>query len=154
MSAIIEPELENLANIHNFAALDLVHIKLLLPQSEIKTLEPGFDVKDLDGKKESEKSITLDGKQLPVYCFGPDLLIIQTIPDEYRVCAIVNSEKYCFGILCNQVITIEQSQLKFFSMPGCMHTVHSPLLALAQYEGQVICVSSTVYLAKYIHKNT
>lgn len=153
MSSIEVPEFNTLGNIKNFAFLDLVQIKLLLPQSEIKSIESGFDVKNIDDKKYSERSIKLDDKEFPVYCFSTDLSSMQYIPDEYRVCVVVQSDKYCFGVLCSQITTIEHSQLRFYPIPGCMHTEHSPIFALAQYERQVICISSALRLAKFMKTN-
>ncbi len=87
---------------------------------------------------------------MPVYCLSVQLEALRAIPDECRICVLLELEGGYFGLLCNEVTAIQHSQLRLHAVPACMHFPHTPIRALAVHEDQLLCVTTSTDLVNFI----
>jgi len=129
----------------HYAKLVMGDRGLLLPQHEVLSLEP---IQDLESAETDDNSqigcITLKGQQVPIYCLSRDLIPIREIPEDHRLCVLLQDELGAsFGILCHDVVTMESTKLRVIPLPECMRLPGTPIRALALDGEQIFCISSS-----------
>lgn len=132
-----------------YAALTVDSQKLLLPQSEIRALEP---VSDIDRRAKLPGTvgwIAIENKKWPVYSMGKDLAVLDGMPKTRRVCVLLNGGENHFAITCDTIGTVKSEQLIFHPLPVCMSTRNSPVLALAIWGTEVSCLTTASRLAAF-----
>jgi hypothetical protein len=83
-----------------------------------------------------------------LYGLDEDLnLLTQWLPN-YRIAILLKNANPVYGLLCEQVYTLERSSLSIHPIPAALNTQDSPLLALALYGQEVRCISSAKELGQ------
>jgi len=136
----------------HYAKLVMGERDLLLPQHEVLSLEP---IQDLESAKADGNNqvgcITLKGQQVPIYCLSQDLRPIKEIPEDHRLCVLLQDQHgVSFGILCNDVVTMESARFRVIPLPECMRLPGTPIRALVLDGEQVLCISSSNNLTALI----
>ena len=143
-------DVEIWTNRQHFAALSLDGLNLLLPQEDVRSVEPVLDVEPTTSQRTAGNWVDQEQKHWSVYCLTADLTPMGDLPVERRVCVILDHEAVRFGLSVEQVITLQQAQLSFFSLPHCMRLPGSPIRALACQNDTVLCVTTATDLADYL----
>lgn len=141
-----------LKQLHHYAALQLDGRRLLLPQSEVFSLEP---TQDLDASEADGVGIvgyiTLTGKMVPVYCFTRELVLSEIIPEVYRLCVLLQGQQgVLFGILCNNVTAIETANSQLLPVPNCMRLPNMPICSLLLSDEELICITTAANIEALI----
>ena len=135
----------------SYAILMFEDLHLVVPQGDVRTLEPISAVAPPEQDDATVGSIAFQGDAWPVYCLASDLQPLRTLPATRRVCALLDTGDRYFGLTCDQIRTLTNSAPRLLSIPPCMHTRDSPIQALALYEkGGLGCVTSAVQLADFL----
>jgi hypothetical protein len=133
-----------------YAVLRFADCKLLVPQREIRSLE---SVLDLVLEKElptTVGSMMFVGKAWPAYCLTSELAVIQELPSARRVCALLSQGSDSLALVCDQLEVLPQDSLNVQPLPACMVNPDSPVEALAIFQGNLGCITSTARLAAYL----
>ncbi len=154
MHAMPENSLVAPADTARFAALDLGHLSLLLPQHEIRTLETVLDVEGAGADTDAACWVGLDGERWPVYCLSVDLEALPAIPAERRICVVLHHKEGCFGLVCEQVGNLARNEFDLLAVPVCMRMPETPIRALAVQGEQVHCVTTSADLAGFLVERT
>ena len=123
-----------------YAVLTMDTLGLLIPQHQVHALEPGFDVQRSDGDEVGW--ITVTGTDSPVYCLSEDLRPIREVPAGRHICVLLDIGARLIGVLCDQVVMLEQAGLQILPLPGCMRTPGTPLHGLVLNGERVLCLTS------------
>lgn len=135
---------------HNrsYVFLSLGDRALLLPQSEIRSLESALDVRTEAPPANGVGWLSFENNDWPVYGFDKGLNPLSKLPSNQRCCALLSLEDGYFGLLCTNVATVAGSDLRVQSLPAAMSMPGSPLSGLAIYGDGVAVVSTTAALAE------
>ena len=123
-----------------YAVLVMDSLRLLIPQNQVQTLEPGFDVQHTDTG--GMGWITVAGARLPVYCLSEDLKPLRKVPASRLIFVLLDSGAGLFGVLCDEVTMFEQVAPEITPLPACMVGPDMPLRGLMLHGEQVLCVGS------------
>jgi len=142
-----------------FVVLVLEEIALVLPQHEIKALEPALDVKasilqTADANQASVAGeLALAEGTCPVYAFDADLRCLSTIPSPHRICAILHKgqqnhhEQY--AVSCVEVRLIARSKLALHEIPRLLKQ-KSPVKSLIVSDGQLLLGTTAAALFAHV----
>ncbi|QQS54784.1 MAG: chemotaxis protein CheW [Candidatus Competibacteraceae bacterium] len=128
------------------AKLTLGGYSWLLPQTEIRSLESLLDIDQEVQAPRSIGAIALGGEWWPVYCLSSELRLLPQLPDNRRICALLDNGADRFGLLCDQVETLAKAP-RLLALPACMGSPDSPVQALAPLDEGLGCVTDTEHLA-------
>jgi len=123
-----------------YAVLTMDHLGLLIPQHQVHALEPGFDVQRSQG--DGVDWIAVGGAPSPVYCLSADLMPIREVPAGRHICVLLDTGTRLFGVLCDQVVMLDQAGLEMLPLQGCMRTPGTPLHGLVLHGERVLCVTA------------
>ena len=123
-----------------YAVLTMDGLGLLIPQHQVHALEPGVDVQRSQG--DGADWIAVGGAPSPVYCLSADLKPIREVPAGRHICVLLDIGPRLFGVLCDQVVMLDQAGLDIPPLQGCMRTPGTPLHGLVLQGEQVMCVTS------------
>src|ERR1017187_1573009 len=143
-------QIKNQPGTDQSARLTFSGLHLILPQREIRMLESASAVDNRNAGALSAGWISYEQLRWPVYCISPQLTLLDTVPVERRVCALIKAGNDCMGILCDN-ISIEKAVEKWHDIPPSMILPDTPLLGLIVSEENVLaCVTSAELLAAYV----
>lgn len=125
-----------------YAAISVDTIRLFLPQNEIRSLEPAVEVNRVEPPMEGVGWIFFDGRDWPVYCLGSDLSPSDRLPAARRICVMLGVAQGYFGLMCDRLEVLSENRLQPVPLPAIMQSSHTPVQALALYEGTPGCVVS------------
>jgi hypothetical protein len=118
-----------------YAAISVGGTRLFVAQNEIRSLEPAVDL-DLDEPPLAGVGwITFGGCDWPVYCLAGDLSPSSELPVARRVCILLNAHQGYFGLMCDRLEVISENRLQPVPLQAIMRAAHTPVQALALYEG-------------------
>jgi hypothetical protein len=132
----------------HFAVLGFAGLQLLIPQSDIYSLEPAVDMTPCLEPIGSVGQIKQGAEVWSLYALSSDLSLLNSCPDSYRIAILLKNVKPVYGLLCEQVDTVTREQISIHSIPPVMHDKNSPLLALALYGEEVQYISSVTALSR------
>ncbi|MGZ8218964.1 hypothetical protein [Methylomagnum sp.] len=141
--------LEEIGPTGDFVCLDLGGTHWLIPQGDIHALEPVIDMAPA-GKSGAVGRFDQAGAEWPVYALSPDFELLPARPEPQRVAVLMRHRQRAFGVLCERVWVAERSRLTLHPVPPCMDRQPSPLLGLALWDGEVLCVSSAHALERWL----
>jgi hypothetical protein len=133
----------------HYAALSLGHLNVLLPRQELRTIEAATDILTASPPPRGVGWIELNRDRLPVYCTGPDLAPLSTIPVERRICVVLKSEIESFGLLCDEIV-LATTDVVITDMPIAMRLPGTPIVGLAHYANAIACVATAERLAAFL----
>lgn len=134
-----------------FIMLAFGGLQLLIPQSDIYSLEPTVDVTSTVTHNGSVGQLKQSGNAWSLYAFSSELSLLPSCPDSYHIAILMKNVQPLYGLLCEQVDTIDRSQISIHPVPAAMHPENSPLLALALHGQDVFYISSAIALSQLFH---
>lgn len=134
------------------ALLKIGGLNLLLPQSEIRTLESATDLEVAAPALHSVGWITYAQKRWPVYCLSAELALLEVTPVERRACAMLPIGAGYLGIMCDDMIIQKDFAAQQYELPVAMRLPDTPILHLVDYEQGIACVSNAMRLTAYIEQ--
>ncbi len=137
---------QSLEQCEYFACLSFAGIQLLIPQTDIYSLEPTVDITPAVVNN-SVGQLEQGGMQWTLYALSADLNLLNNCPDNYHI-AILLKNQPLFGLLCEQVASITHHELSLHAIPTAMQNPSSPLLALALMGEQLNYVSSAQAISR------
>jgi hypothetical protein len=130
----------------HFVAVYLEGKRFLIPQQDLRTLEPLADVDTAVAMPGAVGAIAFKGEALPVYGLPASLDGLHEQPDAGRICAILDAGTERFGLLCAEAVLLPAGNLDIKPVPAAMQRVGSALQGLAIHDGDVVCVTSAAAL--------
>jgi hypothetical protein len=127
-------------------------LNLLLPQGEIRTLEPVTQLDVLAPALHSVGWITYSQKRWPVYCLSEDLSLMAIVPPARRVCALMVLGTGFIGIVCDDMIVLKDFAAQRYELPVAMRLPGMPVLNIVAYEQGIACVSNARHFTSYIEQ--
>jgi hypothetical protein len=134
------------------ALLQIGGLNLLLPQSEIRTLESATDLEAAAPALHSVGWIVYAQKRWPVYCLSAGLALMDAAPPERRACAMLAMGAGYLGIMCDDMIMQKDFSPQSYELPVAMKLPATPILYLVDYEQGIACVSNAKQLTAYIEQ--
>ncbi|MFO1351943.1 MAG: hypothetical protein U1F68_15220 [Gammaproteobacteria bacterium] len=134
----------------SYALLTLDRRLLLLPQSEILTLEPVLDVEVTRKPAKGVGWLGFEGRDWPVYALDDDLNPLPVAPTQRRVCVLVNASGQYIGLICSSIATVRAAELRTRSLPAAMTRPGTLLRGLALHNDRLGVVSTGEALANYL----
>jgi hypothetical protein len=134
------------------ALLKIGGLNLLLPQSEIRTLESATDIEAAAPALHSVGWIVYAQKRWPVYCLSAELALMEVAPPERRACAMLAMGAGYLGIMCDDMIIQKDFAAQRYELPVAMRLPDTPILHLVDYEQGIACVSNATRLTAYIEQ--
>lgn len=135
------------------ALIKIDGLNLLLPQGEIRTLE---SIAELDTAAapalHSVGWVVYAQKHWPVYCLSGELSLMSRVPAERRACAMMAMGAGYIGILCDDMIILNDFIAQRHELPVTMRLADTPILHLVAYERDIACVSNANKLTAYINQ--
>lgn len=146
-----EPLLAGTVSTPLYAVLSFDGRHLLLPQTEIRSLEPLLDVQaSLVEFPGSIGAILFEGERWPVYGVNRELALLDVSPPNRRVCVMLSLGEGYLGLLCDQIAPFGSSDPALQPLPACMARPDSPVYALVVYEGEIGIVTTTARLWAFL----
>ncbi|VAW64530.1 hypothetical protein MNBD_GAMMA09-927 [hydrothermal vent metagenome] len=110
-------------------------IEILLPQSDISSIESIYEFEKSAHKAKHLGHILNRNKKVPVYSFSSSLDLIKAYPGTRRPqCAILKHSYGEFAILCQDIRNTILSNIHFQNIPECMNNNKIPLTHLCLYQ--------------------
>jgi len=144
-----------------FARLTVDSWRWLIPQGEIHSLEPVFDITEYAEAEVDDKAlvvsdpvgiILLAGEPWPIYCLAGNFSSLPTMPDTRRMCILLRGEQGRWGLVCDQIEVLESEQPRLQPVPACMAKPNSPLHGLISYDDYLAYVTTTAHLTTYLQR--
>ena len=138
----------------NIAAelLKIDGLNLLLPQGEVRTLEPVTQLDVLAPALHSVGWITYLQKRWPVYCLSEDLSVLTIVPSARRACALMALGAGYIGIMCDDMIVLKDFAAQRYELPVAMRLPDMPILNIVAYEQGIACVSNARHFTSYVEQ--
>jgi len=133
-----------------YAAILMDGIWLLLSQNEIRSLEPAVDLNLVAPPADGVGWISFDDRDWPVYCLSSDLSPSRRLPATRRICVLLSVDQGYFGLMCDRLDVLSANRLRPVPLPSIMRLSHTPIGALALYEGTPRCVISADALLGFL----
>ena len=131
----------------HFIVLVFDGLPLLIPQSDVYSLEPTVDIISTASHNGSVGQLEQSGNMWSLYALSSELNLLNSCPETYHIALLMKNVQPAFGLLCEQVDTIDRNQISIHPVPSAMKTENSPLLALALYGNEVRYISSASALS-------
>lgn len=147
MMQIARPDLNTTS-----ALLKINGLNLLLPQSEIRTLESATDIDVKGPVLHSVGWIEYSRKRWPVYCLSEELTLMAVVPPERRACAMLLMGAGYIGVMCDDMIILKDFSAQRYELPVAMRLADTPILYLVSYEQGIACASNANRLTSYIEQ--
>lgn len=134
------------------AILKIGVLNLLLPQSDIRTLESATDIDASSTVLHSVGWITYTQKRWPVYCLSDELTLMAAAPPERRACAMLAIGAGYLGLMCDDMVMQKNFVAQRYELPTAMRLPDSPLMHLVDYEQGIACASNAMRITAYIEQ--
>ncbi len=148
--AVTQPLATPAAQVRPYVLLSQGARSLLLPQADVRTLEPVLDVVGDAPPRFGVGWIRFEDQLAPVYCLNKDLNPLRSLPASRRVCVLLNGPEGCFALACDRVQPLRDVQLQLRSIPPAMVRKGMLVRALVAYEDGIGLVTSAGALAAYL----
>ncbi len=132
-----------------YSALKLDLLVLLVPQHDVRSLEPVTDLDTAEPPPNGVGWIRVAAQRWPVFCHSEQLKRLSEIPASRRICAVLGAGDRAFGIMCSAVFLLRLPDPDANPMPEAMVLPGRPIHALALHEGTVMCLSSAARLIAF-----
>lgn len=129
-----------------YVVLTFAGMPVVLPHTDVYTLEPRSDVRPGEGGDGIAGWIGVDGRNWPVVCLDGDLGLTTVVPVERRVCVLLRNHGGYAGVLCEAVATLEEEAVTVLSLPPALSAPGSPVRGLVLHGGLLGCLISSVDL--------
>ncbi len=146
---MIEPGFVTLDTLQQHRALALAMLdgcRWLLPPGEVHSLEPALDIDPAVRAPHSLGAIAFAGVWWPVYCLSGELRLLPQLPEQRRVCLLLDNGVDRFGLAADEFQMLAPPP-PLFAVPGCMAPPDAPIRALARFDTGIGGVTDTECLA-------
>lgn len=134
------------------ALLKIDGLNLLLPQGEIRTLEPSSDIDTAAPALHSPGWVSYANKRWPVYCLSQELTLVDNVPAQRRACALMTMGAGYLGIMCDDMVVLKDVAAQRYELPVAMRLPSSPILYLVNYEQGIASVSNARQITSYVER--
>ena len=134
------------AQAERFALLYLENLALLVPLQEVYSLEPVLDIDPTQRVGTSVGAVRSADSWFAVFSLSDNLEPCPTLPDAFRICAILARDGIAIALACRGVSSIAAAAVVRHAIPECMITAQSPVRALALHGNEVYCCTSVADL--------
>lgn len=134
------------------SVLKLNSLNLMLPQSDIRSLESASDMDLAAPALSSVGWITYMQKRWPVYCLSDQLALMPHAPVDRRACVILAMGVGFMGIMCDDIVVLKEFSSQQYELPLAMRYPDTPLLHLEKYEQGIACFSNSYRLTSFVEK--
>lgn len=131
--------------------LSIDKLRLIVPQTDIRTVESISDVDAADKMPKSAGWISYLGQAWPVICISDELAPLDEVPAPRRACVMLAYEGAYFGLLCDDARVLVNFSRQSFAVPAVMRAHASPLTGLIEYEQGLACLSDASHLHAYLN---
>lgn len=133
-----------------YALLRLDELRLLVPQHDIRLLEPSVDV-TLDAPPAGGIGwMTFRQQRVPVFSLSAELNWQPEAEKSHTICALLEAEGRYFGLLCTEVGLLGADEIAFHEIPRAMTTPLAPFHRLALHGDHLACVSSAPQIFAFL----
>lgn len=122
-----------LGALYHVSRLKIAESELLLPQTDVMSIESVYEINHSSELKTAAGSIYRQGSVIDVFCLSPSLDLLQEIPESYTQCVIMSESEGVYALLCQEVRNLELDDIHFEPLPVCMNHSNMPLTHLAVY---------------------
>src|SRR5687767_10550045 len=102
---------------HSYALLTIEQRLLLLPQSEVRTLESVLDIQVEHPPVHGVGWLSFEHQAWPVYGMDTAFNPLSEVPANQRICVLLTLVGGYFGLLCSDVTTVQGSAVDFRPLP-------------------------------------
>ncbi len=135
-----------------YVLLGLDELELVLPQRDVRSLEPMADIvfAPMPESGTAIGHIDFIGAYRPVYCLDGVLSVLREAPLERRVCVLLGRGDQLRGLLCDRAAILEESSLQPQPIPPCMDSPASPVGGFALYAGRLVLMTGAEALSQWL----
>jgi hypothetical protein len=149
-------------SIHEFPATGLAEAKrcvilgldgcaLLLAQTEVLALESALDVRPATGQQRNVTgTLLLGGQTCSVYSLDRDLNCLAKLPQQHRICAVLNHAQGPYALSCSEVRMVERAALALHPLPHAFTARSGPLRELVVMDGRLLLGTSASALLVHL----
>ena len=134
-----------------FAILTIDGRRFFLPQKEIHSLELVIDINKIDPLTQAVGWFLEENQKWPLYCLDRELNILTYIPQSRKTCVLIRDRDFNFGILCDQINSLDDYHPMTYPIPKCMRTPGLPFERLILNKGKLECVTTSILLARLLN---
>lgn len=137
------------AGVAGWAVLSVDQLRLALPQRDMVSLELAGTLSNDTRQPPQAGRLVLENGEWPAYAL--DAALLPQPGAARRLCVFFRARADVLGVLCDALVLLPaDSDLVAETLPGCMISVHSPVLGYALRDARVIAVTSAQALEAYI----
>ncbi len=125
-----------------YVVLHFAGMPLVLPNTDIHTLEPRSDVQPAEHGDGSIGWIEAAGRRWPAVCLDADLGPMNVVPVERRVCVLLHHRGGYAGVLCEAVTTLDAEGAQVLPLPPALNSAESPVRGLVRQDEFLGCLTS------------
>jgi hypothetical protein len=137
----------------SYVILTIEQRMLLLPQSEVRTLESVLDIHTGQPPVHGVGWLSFEYQDWPVYGVDAALNPLSKVPDSQRICVLLTLAEGYFGLLCSDITTMHGSAVEFRPLPLAMAKPNTLLSALALFRDRIGLLSTGMSLSVYFSIN-
>lgn len=139
-------------NTKDFVKLVLGKTRILLPASELICINQTDNAGLSNNKNDPYIQIKINDIYVPVFAFNDNLQPIPVAESKKKSCVCLKHGKKYICILCDDAAIISLDDLKLHQVPPCMLTADTAVIAVAESNNNLYCISQTKNLV-FILKN-
>ena len=124
--------------------------ELIVPQRQVRVLEPVLDVIPSSEVEGQVGWLPLRGERCPVYCLTRELAPLHSATPDRRVCIVLQFGPVHFGLLCTRAENVAPDEVRSFPLPQVMHAPYAAAEGLGVYEGRVIVQCSAQSVLRFV----
>lgn len=128
-----------------FALIELDAVVLLLPQHEVRAIEPVLDVNGAAAQGAVAGEIRLRGGTWPVLCPSDDLQPLAQLPAQRRIVAMLYTGERLFGLVCRNVASVLAQEVTRVALPDCMRSGEM-VTELGIHAARIVCLTDAARL--------
>lgn len=130
-----------------YTVLSIDGQRLLLPRAEVRTLEPALDRDPVDPLPGTVGWLPFLGERWPLYCLNSALTLLTQVPPQRQISVLLSDDRIALALLCDQVTTLDNPQLRPQPVPVCMQLPNLPWESLVIIAERVECITNSQRLA-------
>jgi hypothetical protein len=135
-----------------FVRIALGKSRLLLPASELLSIESATGISPSHEHPGSCGHIMLNNKELPVYAFDDDLQQKPVMDNPKQMCVCLDNGRDQFGIICDHAGKVILDNMKLHELPVCMQRPDSLIRVVGEKDNNLYCITSTADLMQLVRQ--
>ena len=136
-----------------FANLVFDGLQLLIPQSDVYSLEPSIDMQ-INSDTNGSIGYIQQTERWSLYALDNQLNVLASNPQSYHIAVLLKNVQPVYGLLCEQIHTLSADSITLYPLPTAMYSPNSPVLALAVVDSEIRFLSSANALGRLLQDGT